>query len=85
LLIVKLARTRPVRGKGPVPTIPTLPGLAISTVSYDLLDLRSVGNTHVPQRPVIEFRQGCDSLFDLTLKLVVPNAVPSGDSVCRFW
>ena len=81
LPIVKLARMRPVRNKGSAPTIPTLLGLAVATISYDLLDLRSVGNTHFPQRPVIEFPQGGDSLFDLTLKLLAAIAVPSDDAV----
>jgi hypothetical protein len=70
-----------VRNKGSAPTIPTLLGLAVGTISYDLLDLRSVANTHVPQRPVIEFRQGGDSLLDLTLKLLAVIAVPSDDAV----
>jgi hypothetical protein len=43
-----------------------------------------MGNTHVPQRPVIEFPQGGDSLFDLALKLLAAIAVPSDDAVCRF-
>ena len=81
LPLVKLARMRPVRNKGSAPTIPTLLGLAVATISYDLLDLRSMGNTHVPQRPVIEFPQGGDSLFDLALKLLAAVAVPSDDAV----
>jgi len=32
-----------------------------------MFDLRSVGNADIPQCPVIEFRQGSDGLFDLSL------------------
>ena len=35
----------------------------IPAISHDLLDLRSMGNSHIPQRPVVVFRQRDDSPF----------------------
>jgi hypothetical protein len=36
-------------------------------VPHDLLNLRPLRNADIPQCPVIEFRQGSDGLFDLSL------------------
>lgn len=49
----------------------------ISTASRGVLDLRSVRNAYITQCPVIEFCQGSDSLFYLTL------AAPTRPSVCN--
>src|SRR5258705_4917634 len=48
---------------------------AITAVPHNLLDLRSVRDADIPQCPIIELRQGSDSLFDLTLAMLMrPSA-----------
>jgi hypothetical protein len=51
----------------PIPAIAYLTTSAITAVPNDLLNLRPVRNADIPQCPVIEFRQGSDGLFDLSL------------------
>ena len=49
---------------------------AIPAISHDLLDLGPMGNSHIPQCPVVVFRQGGDGLLDLAL------ATPLCPSAC---
>jgi hypothetical protein len=51
----------------PIPAIAELTTSAITAVPHDLLYLRPLRNADIPQCPVIEFRQGSDGLFDLSL------------------
>ena len=51
----------------PIPAIAYLTTSAITAVPHYLLNLQPLRNADIPQRPVIEFRQGSDGLFDLSL------------------
>ena len=53
LLIVKFARRRPLAPHGTASAILPMARSTIPAVSHDLLDLRSMGNSHIPQRPVV--------------------------------
>jgi len=44
-----------------------LAGSRIPAISHDPFDLGWMGNSHIPQGPIVEFRQGNDRLFDLPL------------------
>jgi hypothetical protein len=47
---------------------------AITAEPHDPVDLRSVGNPDISERPVIQFRQGVDRLSDLSLTApALPN------------
>ena len=67
LLIVKFTRRRPLAPHGTASVILPMARSVIPTISHDLLDLRSMGNSHIPQCPVIVLRQGGDGLLDLAL------------------
>jgi hypothetical protein len=58
---------RPTGWMKPIPAIAELTTSAITAVPHDLLYLRPLRNADIPQCPVIEFRQGSDGLFDLSL------------------
>jgi hypothetical protein len=58
---------RPTAWMKPIPAIAQLTTSAITAVPHDLLNLRPLRNADIPQCPVIEFRQGSDGLFDLSL------------------
>src|SRR5262245_6166105 len=47
-------------------TLP-LAGSGVPVISHNLFDLGSIGNPHIPQRPVVVFRQGSYRLFDRSL------------------
>ena len=76
LLIVKFTRRRPLAPHGTASVILPMARSVIPAISHDLLDLRSMGNSHIPQRPVVVLRQGGDGLLDLAL------ATPLRPSAC---
>ena len=76
LLIVKFTRRRPLAPHGTASVILPMARSVIPAISHDLLDLRSMGNSHIPQRPLVVLRQGDDGLLDLAL------ATPLRPSAC---
>ena len=58
---------RPTAWMKPIPAIAQLTISATTAVPHDLLNLRPLRNADIPQCLVIEFRQGRDGLFDLSL------------------
>src|SRR5215813_103867 len=57
-------------------TLP-LAGSVVPVISHNLFDLGSIGNPHIPERPVVVYRQGSYRLFDLSL--ATPLCLPSCD------
>ena len=76
-LIVKFTRRRPLVPRGTASVILPTARSVIPAISHDLLDLRSMGKSHIPQRPIVIFRHRRDNLFDLAL--ATPLCPPACD------
>ena len=77
LLIVKFTQRRPPAPRATAFVILPMARLAAPAISHDLLDLRTMRKSHVPQHPVVIIRHRRDRLIDLAL--VTPLCPPACD------